>query len=101
MSGPAERAQWRSPASLADHFAKHGPKLGLINEGEYDASGRETMRSGRRFTYEDRGSGEPRVGYFDRRSGLLVALTADESTLLTHFATDDEYVRNLPASTYP
>lgn len=93
-------ARWASAAELASHFLKHGPKLGLVSESEYDASGRATMRAGMRFTYEDPGSGGRRVGYFDRRSGLFTALTGDETIILTHFLVDEAYVRNLPDSTY-
>lgn len=98
MSSHGAPARWASAAELTSHFLKHGPKLGFLNESEYDTSGRVTMRAGRRFTYEDPGSGEPRVGYFDRRSGLFTALTADETIILTHFLTDEAYVRNLAAS---
>jgi hypothetical protein len=80
---------------------RHGPKLGLRSESEYNASGLLTIRAGRRFTYADLGSGEPRVGYFDARSSLFTALTADEAIILTHFLTERDYVRSLPDSTYP
>lgn len=101
MSSPGHAARWASSAELTSHFSKHGSKLGLVSESEYDASGRMTIRDGRRFTYEDRASGDPRVGYFDQRSGLFTALTTDETIILTHFLTDGDYVRGLPASTYP
>lgn len=101
MSSLGGTARWPSPAHLASHFEKHGPKLGFVSESEYDASARTTIRGGRRFTYEDPGSGEARVGCFDGRSGLFTALTADETVILTHFLADGDYVRNLTASTYP
>lgn len=64
------------------------------------ASARETIRQGRRFLYQDRGTGQTRVGYFDPRSGHFTALTRDETTIVTHFFTDEQYVRRLPATTY-
>jgi hypothetical protein len=82
------------------HFRKHGAKLGSADEAEYDASARETIRTGRRFAYQDPASGQGRLGYFDRRSGLLTALTDDEAIIVTHFLTDEQYVRQLPGSTF-
>jgi hypothetical protein len=97
---PAETARWRNAEDLAEHAAEHGPELGLLSAAEYDASARETVRQGRRFLYQDRGTGRTRVGYFDPRSGRFTALSHDEATILTHFYTDRQYVRRLPSTTY-
>ena len=56
---------------------------------------------GKRFTYLDRRSGLRRVGYFEVATGRFTGLTEGETALITHFVTDEQYVRAvLPSSTY-
>ena len=52
---------------------------------DYDASARATIRVGKRFTYRDPDTGEPRVGYFAMGSGKLTILQQDEAVILSHF----------------
>jgi len=97
MSGPP----WLSSGKLREHFTKHGHEVGAATPRDYDVSARETIRRGERFTYTDRRSGLPRVGYFEPATGRFTGLTDGETVLITHFAADDHYVRNvLTSSTY-
>ena len=69
---------------------------------DYDASARATIRVGKRFTYRDPDTGEPRVGYCAMGSGKLTILQQDEAVILSHFIPGGgrQYVRSLPESTY-
>ena len=67
---------------------------------DYDRSARETIARGTRFTYNAPGTGEPRVGFFDRATGHFTALTDDEAILLTHYPLSEAKIRALPNSTY-
>jgi hypothetical protein len=40
------------------------------------------------------------VGYFHRRTGRFTALIGNEGFIVTHFVTDEAYVRSRPGSTY-
>ena len=66
----------------------------------YDQSARATRRIGRRFTYTDPSTNEPRVGYYDPPTRRLTVLTDDELIIVTHFDCEESYVRRLPNSSY-
>lgn len=76
--------------------------MGATTIDEYDASANATISNGVRFEYIDTGSGEQRVGYFDRETGLFTALDALEQMVITHFkpARGEIYVRTRQNSTY-
>jgi hypothetical protein len=68
LTGTAKNARWVSTveggagnSGLRPHFEKHGPEIGANTAREYDLSARQTIQDGLRFTYQDRGSGDPRV----------------------------------------
>jgi pyocin large subunit-like protein len=98
-----EQAPWPSDDELADHYSDHHWDMNARTVQEYDASARATIRDGTRFTYDDPKTSRLRIGYYDPETGLLTALLGDGSEILTHFAPDDgeDYVRDLPHSTYP
>jgi hypothetical protein len=64
---PAAQAPWPSPEYCYDHYLMHHRDLKVRRVEDYDRSARATIRVGRRFTYKDKTSGEPRIGYFDAR----------------------------------
>ena len=94
--------RWPNPAKLRGHFNKHGARLGVHTIADYEQSTLATVRIGRRFLYDDPGSGEPRVGYYEPPANRFTGLTDDETEIVTHFAPrrGEQYVRELPASTY-
>ena len=104
LSGIAKDAKWVKSrqgvegAGLRNHFQKHGEQVGAKTAREYDASARQTMQDGRRFTYRDRASGEPRVGYFDSQKGLFTATsqTRKNPAILSHFPEKWSNLRKLP-----
>jgi pyocin large subunit-like protein len=97
----ARSASWL-PGELPWHFGKHGHALGLSTIADYDASARDTIRVGKRFTYRTRLGRKPPVGYYDPRTNRFTALTRDEAIILTHVppTTGAAYVRGLPRSSY-
>jgi hypothetical protein len=92
-------AEWRSRQHLEDHFGLHRGELGVRSVAEYDASAQDTITVGVRFTYRDRGTGEPRIGYFDRESARFTS-TDLQNFIVTHFQTDEGYAADVPRSTY-
>jgi hypothetical protein len=84
---------------LEDHFAGHGREVGAATIEAFDASARSTVARGTIFSYDDRGTGERRIGHYDRATGLFAALDEDER-IVTHFRCTEGYVLNLPRSTY-
>jgi hypothetical protein len=78
MAGTLEEdAPWADNDELADHYWQHHWDMDAHSILEYDASARATIRDGTRFTYNQPGSGQPRVGYFDSATGLFTALRGD------------------------
>ena len=100
QESPATYAVWQSEAKLRGHFRAHGPRLRLRDMAAYDASARQTIAEGRRFTYTDLEADELRVGYFDPVIRRFTALTEDEVYILTHFRANEGYVRRLLDSDY-
>jgi len=96
----APTPRWTSPVQLADKFKKHGRRLGIRDIQAYMANSLDTVRRGVRFTYEDRFTSEPRVGYFDPMTGRFTAVTEDDTQIVNHFRVREGYVRDLPASDY-
>jgi hypothetical protein len=94
--------RWRSIASELDHFEGHGSEIGAGSPERYTASALATIATGRRFTYVDETTGQPRVGYFHRPSRRLTVLTSDERLIVNHFRCEGgtAYVRGLIDSTY-
>lgn len=91
-----------SQADLEHHYWQHHWDVNATTIPEYDASARETIRRGQRFTYTDPVRRRPRIGYYDPKTGLFTALHGDRKRILTHFRPEDgeAYVRQLPHSTY-
>ena len=100
----AKKSKWVTPKQdmegpgLKDHFNKHGEELGFTSRKMYDESARLTIEKGRKFRYKDRSSGEPRIGYWDKETGLFTATSQTRKTpvILTHFKESWENLRNLP-----
>jgi hypothetical protein len=94
--------RWVNPRALDRHFADHGEEVGAENVEDYEASAVETTRVGRRFTYVDRSTGKPHVGYFNLATGKFTGLDRTERRIYTHFVPSDgeEYVRRLRQSDY-
>lgn len=90
---------WKSVEHLRDHYDSHRRQFPGVTIDEYDASAQETMTVGVRFTYRDRITGLPRIGYFHRETARLTALDL-EGFIVSHFRTDEEYVAELPRSAY-
>ena len=73
--GTAKNAKWNKARQnvdgpgLRDHFEKHGSQVGANSVKEYDISARTTIQNGRKFTYRDRYTNKPRVGYYDPETG--------------------------------
>src|SRR4051794_20277542 len=87
---------WRE-GELRKHFLKHGWKMGLATEAEYDASARRTIELGQRFTYVEKSAFLTRVGYFHRPSGRFTVVTEDGSEYACFFTVGEGTL--LPIST--
>ena len=94
-------ATW-TPGQLQDHFEKHGDEGPWASESVYDASARETVSIGTRFTYVDRATNAERLGFFDKGGNRFTSVTNDGRRITTHFRPDrgEAYVRGLYRSTY-
>ena len=92
--------RWRTQRHRQQHFLKHGIALGRATADAFDQSARVTRRIGRRFTFTDVSTNEPRVGYYDLPARRLTVLTDDEMIIVTHFDCEESYVRRLPNSSY-
>ncbi len=97
---PEGVARWASQARLNRHFRRHGGEVGAPDAASYDASARQTIRTGVRFTYRDLITQEMRIGFFDPSTGRFTALSEDGTTILTHFVTTETYIRSRPDLTY-
>ena len=105
LVGPAEaariaaEARW-APGQREAHFERHPEGYRTVEE--YDQGARETIRVGRPFTYRDRTTGEPRLGFYDPATNRFTAVTRDGRRITTHFRPDrgEAYVRGLPESSY-
>lgn len=95
----ASEATW-APGQLEAHFQRH-PE-GYASVEEYDQGARETILRGVAFTYRDRTTNQPRLGFYERDANRFTALTYDGRRIPTHFRPDggESYVRNLEESTY-
>jgi pyocin large subunit-like protein len=91
-----------SPHNLQKHFQKHGSKFPFATAGAYAASALAIVQGGRRFTYNDPQSGDPRVGYYDSTTNGFVSVSDDELAIITYYPPrrGEQYVRDLPQSTY-
>jgi len=94
--------RWRSRLAERHHFERHGAEVGAGDAERYTASALATIRSGRRFTFQDATTGDPRIGYFQRRTGRLTVVSADGLFIVTHFRCEGgaAYVRRLTESSY-
>jgi pyocin large subunit-like protein len=94
--------RWRSRQKLEEHFGDHRDEFGDIDIDAYEASALDTIDVGTPFTYEDRGTRTPRLGYFDPETGRFTGTSPDGRLILTHFIPDDgeDYVLDRPNSTY-
>ena len=94
--------RWRSRQKLQEHFVDHKDEFENIDIDAYEESALDTIDVGTSFTYEDRGTGMPRLGYFDPATGRFTSLSSDGRLIFTHFIPDEgeDYVLDLPNSTY-
>jgi hypothetical protein len=99
---PERVPRWRTRGAEIDHFEGHGAEVGAPSPERYTSSALATIRVGRRFTYVDETTGQPRESYFHRSSRRLTILTADEIFIVSHFRCEGgaAYVRGLIDSTY-
>ena len=97
----ARNATW-SPGQLQAHFAKHGREGPYATAEAYDGGARETIRSGREFTYIDRTTQARRRGFYTMSSNGFTGVTEDGKRITTHFRPEsgEHYVRGLWESTY-
>jgi hypothetical protein len=91
--------QWKTTAHLDVHFSDHGRLLRCRSQEEFDASAQATITLGVAFTYRDRITGLPRMGYFHRDTSRFVGMDVD-GRILTHFRAAEDYVADQPYSTY-
>lgn len=91
--------QWKTVEHLEGHFTAHRREFPRLSIALYDASAQETFAVGVRFSFRDRRTGLPRVGYFHRESSRMTVVDGD-GFIVSHFRTDEEYVTLLPRSTY-
>ncbi|WP_243855230.1 RHS repeat domain-containing protein [Pseudomonas putida] len=107
--GVAKSSKWNrarqnlNGPGLRDHFEKHGSQVGANSAKEYDFSARTTIQNGRKFTYRDRYTNKPRVGYHDPDTGLFTATsqTGKVPVILTHFPESWSNLRRLPGFSTP
>jgi pyocin large subunit-like protein len=97
----AREATW-APGQLREHLEKHGREGPWSSEADFDASARETIRTGTAFTYVDRESNAERLGFYHRASNRFASVTRDGRRITTQFKPDrgEAYVRGLDRSTY-
>jgi hypothetical protein len=95
----AEEAGW-APGQLEAHFQRHPEGYRTVEE--YDQGARETIRQGVAFTYVDRTTSLPRLGFYEPETNRFTALTRGGDRITTHFRPDsgERYVRNLERSSY-
>ena len=92
-------ADWKTIEHLEDHFGLHGRELGCRSLDDLDRSAQQTVLQGAKFTYRDRITNLPRVGYYHRDTARFVGTDLD-GFILTHFRADEGYGADLPYSTY-
>lgn len=95
----ASSATW-SPGQLEAHFQKH--KENYRTSEDYDQGARNTIRQGKRFTYQDKTSGAQRLGFYSEGANKFTGVTRDGKRITTHFSPDRgaAYVKGLEGSTY-
>lgn len=95
-------ATWRDRWALEDHFDDHGREVDAATPDEYHASALDTIAAGIPFTYTDRDSGRPRLGYYDPSTNRFTGLSPDGRRIYTHFppTNGENYVRGLQDTTY-
>ncbi len=92
-------AAWKTEQHRLDHFQEHRAEFGNCSIDEFDASAQRTLDTGTYFEYFHIGSGETRIGCFDRASGGFTVLDEDDH-IVSHFRCDEVYVRRLPYNNY-
>src|SRR5262249_192870 len=105
LRGTAKEAKWpravpndaKSPG-LKRHFKDHGDQGGARTAREYNLSARTTIQEGKKFKYKDAATHEPRVGYWNDKTGLFTATyqAGGMPQLLTHFPLPWEKITMLP-----
>jgi len=86
---------WLSRRHLEDHCHAHGAAVGAATIEEYDASANATLlRADVIFGYDDSWTGLRRIGNYESANGLFTAVN-EHDEIVTHFRTDDEYIRDL------
>ena len=86
---------WQSRRHLDDHFRLHGAEVGADTIEAYNASANATLRRADViFGYDDRWTGLRRAGSYESATGLFTAVNED-GEIVTHFRTDDAYIRDL------
>lgn len=94
-------AAWPDDDQLWDHFQKHGQRLGTRTVDAYKRSSIATITGGQRFTFTDRKTLKPRIGFYNQNNGKFTAVTEDEKEIVSHFLPKDKrYPYKLLDSTY-
>jgi hypothetical protein len=92
-------AEWRTRAHLEDHYHQHRGEFPGLTIEQYDASAQETITAGVELTYRDRITWLRRKGYYHRETARMTALDTD-GFIHSHFRCGEDYVAELPGSTY-
>lgn len=98
MPPDVESLYWSTRAEFERHYRKHRQEIGARSRDAYLESARETIRLGKRFTFDRKGG--TRVGYFHRQTRRFTSLVEDESAIITHYLTSERQVRIYRGSTY-
>ena len=93
-----ESLYWSTRAEFERHYRKHRYEIGARSRDAYLQSARETVRLGKRFTFDWKGG--TRVGYYHRQTKRFASLAADERSIITHYLTSERQGRNFRGSTY-
>jgi hypothetical protein len=104
MAAPLVRGIWsgggRAAARVEEYRRAPAPlqeapeEIGGPDRQDYDASARETIRTGKRFNLRDRWTGDWRAGFYDVVMGRLTVLTEDEELIVTHYPCSERHVRD-------
>jgi hypothetical protein len=103
LTGTAKDADWvsgdkDSARGVRYKFMKHHEDVGVDTLRDYDLSARRTIQDGKSFTYRDRATNEPRVGYWNAKTDLFTAtsVTRRGTTIFTHYDQTLEQIQDLP-----
>ncbi|MEO0619218.1 MAG: polymorphic toxin-type HINT domain-containing protein [Pseudomonadota bacterium] len=83
-------------AKLKDHFARHGPELGVRNAKDYLAQASKHIKSGTRFAF--RHDGTQKVAHITRldvNKFMFTSSTGSGGRIFTHMAVKEQYLNRI------